>query len=239
MTTSQTLQTISALLLATVLAACGAQRGTPAAPHITTFSATPDTLAAAGGDATLRWEVQGAATELVVTPGVGPVSGSSIRVSPEVTTRYTLTASNAVGRHSAKTTVKVPEAPGLSGIPSADLTGPWVFDIVGDRGTRVSGQLHLDTAITYGGAAALWGVVSDCRGAKAVCEGAFSGGLIHEPGTEVYRFGLGEADGALAFIGRDEDGRLAQNVPLHFMLEGRGTVEEGEPATFVAYQLGK
>jgi len=236
LTTSQVTAT---LLLATVLAACGAQRGIPTAPHITTFSAIPDTLAATGGDATLRWEVQGAVTELVVTPGVGPVSGSSVRVSPEVTTRYTLTASNAVGRHSARTTVKVPEAPGLSGVPNADLTGPWVFEIAGDRGTRVSGELHLDTAVTYGGVAALWGAVSDCRGAEAVCEGAPSGGLIHEPGTDVYRFALGEVDGALAFIGRDEDGRLAQNVPLHFMLEGRGTVGEGEPATFVAYQLGK
>lgn len=237
--TSQTLQTISTLLLVTVLAACGAQRGTPTAPRITTFSATPDTLAATGGDATLRWEVRGAATKIVVTPGVGPVSGSSVRVSPEVTTRYTLTASNALGRHSARTTVKVPEAPGLSGVPNADLTGPWVFEIVGDEGTRVSGELRLDTAVTYEGAAALWGAVSDCRGAEAVCAGASSGGLIHEPGTEVYRFGLGELGGTLAFIGRDEDGRLAQNVPLHFMLEGRGTVGEGEPATFVAYQLGK
>lgn len=72
-------------------------------PVIRTFTASPATIAA-GGTSTLSWEVIGA-TSLNISPEVGPVSGTSITVQPATRTEYTLTASNAAGTATARTTV--------------------------------------------------------------------------------------------------------------------------------------
>jgi hypothetical protein len=56
------------------------------------------------------------ANNLRIDPGVGEVTGSSVTVSPAKTTEYTLTASNAAGARTAKTTVTV-EANGGGGNP--------------------------------------------------------------------------------------------------------------------------
>lgn len=227
-------------LLSALLAACGAQQAAPPVPLIESFSADPATLATAGRVVTLSWDIQGSATTVTLEPGVGAVVGSSVTVAPKVTTTYTLTAGNAAGSRSAQTTVTVrPSEPEAAAPPSnRALFGPWVFEIVGEEGSTVSGELRADTAASYQGTPGVWGSVSDCRGDATFCAEARSGGIVHKPGTDVYRFGLGHEDMTLSFWGKDDDGRLAENTPLHFMLEGRGRIGD-ERAMFKVYQLGK
>jgi hypothetical protein len=64
-------------------------------PAIASFTATPAKLAP-GQSATLGWSATGA-TSLRIDPGVGAVTGSSVKVTPTATTVYTLTATNAFG----------------------------------------------------------------------------------------------------------------------------------------------
>jgi hypothetical protein len=70
------------------------------APTIASFSASPASIAS-GAASTLRWSVSGA-DSLSISPGVGPVSGSSATVRPATSTEYTLTATNAGGSTKAK-----------------------------------------------------------------------------------------------------------------------------------------
>lgn len=76
-------------------------------PQIVTFVANPQTISA-GQSTQLCWQVNGA-TSISISPGVG--SGLSANacaaVSPQQTTTYTLTASNATGQIQANTTVNV------------------------------------------------------------------------------------------------------------------------------------
>lgn len=231
----------SVLLSAAVIAGCGEQRTALSVPHIVSFSATQETLVAARNDATLSWEVEGSPAQLVITPDVGLVRGSSVRVAPVVTTVYTLTADNTLGSHSARTTVSVPTKPNPTPPEPApsDLMGPWVFEIVGDRGTEVSGEFYLDDEFVYNGASGLRGAVYECRGEKYICNHALTGSVVYDSDAEVYGFSLGVVGGTLVFSGKDEDGKLTQNAPLHYLLEGRGTLGRSERVTFVTYQLGK
>ena len=74
-------------------------------PIITNFAASP-TVIFRGGQATLTWEVSNA-TDVTIS-GVGIVStAGSVTVTPDRTTTYTLTASNAVGEASATSKVVV------------------------------------------------------------------------------------------------------------------------------------
>jgi hypothetical protein len=81
----------------------------PSAPVITLFSADPQVIDA-GGTSTLTWEVSNATT-VSISPGVGSVAliGTFV-VSPEETTTYTLTASNAAGNVTANVNVTVSSA---------------------------------------------------------------------------------------------------------------------------------
>jgi hypothetical protein len=73
------------------------------APVIGSFTANPATVAA-GQPVTLSWNATGA-SYFVVSPEVGAVRGSSVVVIPEKTTTYTLYATNAYGRSSARVKV--------------------------------------------------------------------------------------------------------------------------------------
>lgn len=75
------------------------------APVIQSFGATPASIMT-GQSSTLSWQVAGA-SNLSISPTIGPVSGTSVSVSPAATTTFTLTATNSVGSVSAKTTVTV------------------------------------------------------------------------------------------------------------------------------------
>lgn len=91
------------------------------APSITTFTASPTSLAVGGGSVTLAWTVSGA-TALSIDNGVGPVTPlTSGTVAPAVTasTPFTLTATNANGLSVATASVCV-----ASGAVTAAITSP-------------------------------------------------------------------------------------------------------------------
>ena len=75
------------------------------APTITSFAATPAKLTA-GQSSTLSWAVTGS-PGLIINPGVGAVTGTSVNVTPSATTSYTLTATNSFGSATLSTTATV------------------------------------------------------------------------------------------------------------------------------------
>jgi hypothetical protein len=81
----------------------------PSTPLITSFLADPQVIES-GGTSTLTWEVSNATT-VTISPSVGSVAliGTFV-VSPEETTIYTLTASNASGNVTANVNVTVSSA---------------------------------------------------------------------------------------------------------------------------------
>ena len=85
-----------------------------AAPAITSFEATPSSLAA-GGSATLQWEVTNAST-VNIDQEIGAVALSGNRsITPVSTTTYKLTATNQYGSSTATTQVSVTGASPSSG----------------------------------------------------------------------------------------------------------------------------
>ena len=112
---------VSLIFLLFVFTAC--DQVSTSAPRITNFSASP---LDASGNATLSWRVSGEVTSLTVDQGVGEVTGqSSVSVRPAQSTTYTLTARNAQGENSARTTVTVTGeiTPPPAGDDSAAPTG--------------------------------------------------------------------------------------------------------------------
>jgi len=75
------------------------------APVISSLTATPSVISP-GQTATLNWTGTGA-SYFIVSPQVGAVRGSSVVVTPTVTTKYILYSTNAYGRTSAAVTVTV------------------------------------------------------------------------------------------------------------------------------------
>lgn len=114
-------QSLSALLLVLTLVACsGAGAPGGSLPVISSFSATPAEIEQ-GDPVTLSWAVSGANT-LVIYPGGSDVTGASeLSVSPEHSTIYTLSASNAFGTTKRTVTVVVDGQPPISG-PGALIT---------------------------------------------------------------------------------------------------------------------
>jgi hypothetical protein len=85
-----------------------AEASGPAAPVVSSFTASPQTIFQ-GQSATLSWAMTGnPAPTVTINNGVGDVSGrSSITVSPTQTTTYTLTATNSLGTVTKTATVAV------------------------------------------------------------------------------------------------------------------------------------
>lgn len=98
-----------AALLAALVACGGLLPPAVEAPEITAFTATPDSIDA-GGTSTLEWTVAGA-TSITLSDGTNPVDfpagATSLVVSPDATTSYTLTATNAGGNDTAQVTVTI------------------------------------------------------------------------------------------------------------------------------------
>jgi hypothetical protein len=92
---------------------------------ITSFTATP-AIITQGQGTTLAWTLS-EAWSASIDQGIGPVSGSSVTVTPSSDTTYTLTASNAAGSiSSAKLTVHVvppPKIASFSATPSVIAGG--------------------------------------------------------------------------------------------------------------------
>jgi hypothetical protein len=76
-----------------------------ASPAIGAFN-TSATYIRKGGSVTLSWSTTGAIYN-IISPTVGPVRGTSIMVSPNTTTTYTLYSTNQYGRNTATVTVAV------------------------------------------------------------------------------------------------------------------------------------
>jgi RHS repeat-associated protein len=93
-----------------------------AMPSIASFTASPSTLTK-GQNSTLSWSVSDA-TSLSIS-GIGTVTGSNLSVTPNATTTYTLTATNAVGSITASTTVTVlpPVISSFTPSPSSIILG--------------------------------------------------------------------------------------------------------------------
>lgn len=96
-----------------------------AAPTITSFTASPGSIATPGESVTLNWTVEGPVTGLEIDQGVGSVSGTSQVVNPTATTTYILTARNSAGSNSRSTVVSVTTAPPPIQPPTgSDVTPP-------------------------------------------------------------------------------------------------------------------
>ncbi|MDG2126326.1 MAG: hypothetical protein P8J87_21670, partial [Verrucomicrobiales bacterium] len=96
---------------------------TGAAPAITSFTASPDTLTTLGQTATLSWSTVGA-TSNVIDNRIGDVTGQTdITVTPTSLTRYQLTATNDFGSTTASTTIAVTNDP---------APGAWTLAVIPD-----------------------------------------------------------------------------------------------------------
>jgi len=80
-----------------------------AAPSIESFGASATTIVS-GQSVTLSWSVVGAAS-LTISPATGVVTGTSVSVTPAVSTVYTLTAQNTAGRAESSVAVAVGAGP--------------------------------------------------------------------------------------------------------------------------------
>lgn len=96
------------LAVAAVLALASCSAPTSLAPRVTSFAATPNSIAG-GSSATLSWNLQdGTDATLSIDHGVGDVTGeTSVTVHPAQTTTYTLVATHGSLADSARTTVTV------------------------------------------------------------------------------------------------------------------------------------
>ena len=94
--------------------------GIPAAPTITSFTASPSSLPDAGGSVTLAWNVSGA-TALSIDNGVGsvtPLTSGTVTPTVTATTPFTLSATNGNGISVATASVCV------AGLVTASVTSP-------------------------------------------------------------------------------------------------------------------
>ncbi|MDR3673377.1 MAG: IPT/TIG domain-containing protein [Holophaga sp.] len=131
------------LILAGSLLGCGSQGaaqppGHPAAPTITSFSASPAAINP-GDTAQLTWEVSGATT--LAVSSFGAVSGTGTTVAPASTTTYTLIVSNAAGstRATAEVAVKVGVGVGpRSVVLLAGTSQPFTATVTGSSNTAVT-----------------------------------------------------------------------------------------------------
>ena len=107
---------ICATFLALALTACPTQN-TLKLPKIVSFTATPNSLPAGGGEVTLSWTVSDAG-QLALDHGIGAVSGSGTTRTVTQSTTFTLTATNTSGSESKTASVSVAGSPP----PSIGLT---------------------------------------------------------------------------------------------------------------------
>ncbi len=116
LTATNTTGTVTATALVTVTE--------PNLPSISSFTANPMDIAQ-GGISALNWMTSGATT-ITITPGTFASTSAtgSTNVSPEVTTTYVLTATNAAGSltKTAAVTVSAPTAPTITSFTASPTT---------------------------------------------------------------------------------------------------------------------
>jgi len=105
------------VLLSTIAAiGCGGSGSeSGAGPSITSFTATPASLPAGGGNVTLSWSVSGASA-LSIDQGVGDVTGMTSKVVAVTSSRtFTLTATHGAASNTEHATVNVAATSTVSG----------------------------------------------------------------------------------------------------------------------------
>ncbi|MGI5864104.1 MAG: BACON domain-containing protein [Myxococcales bacterium] len=110
----------------------------PVAPSIVSFEPSAAAIDL-GSSTTLSWEVTGSAPmTLTVSPRSIDVSGQqSLEVTPTTMTEYTLTAKNAAGQVSAKTTIEVR-------IPDIGAPAPSALSLAAYTGESATAQVSFD-----------------------------------------------------------------------------------------------
>jgi hypothetical protein len=91
-------------------------------PVISSFTATPSSITS-GGSSTLAWSITGSPTSVSIDNGLGAQIGSSVSVSPAVTTTYKITATNSFGTTTATVTVTVTPPAGSNLYIASSATG--------------------------------------------------------------------------------------------------------------------
>src|SRR5579863_2173609 len=95
----------------------------PTLPTISSFTASPTSITL-GGISTLSWTTSGATTLNIAPGNLASTSASgSVNVSPETTTNYVLTATNAAGSVTAKATVTLTSTGGPLSITTTSCPG--------------------------------------------------------------------------------------------------------------------
>ena len=148
------------------LAACGEMGGDTGggepvinnAPEISSFSASPETIAE-GDSTTLSWTIEGDAQTLTLANDIDDeerdVTGeTSVTVSPVEDTVYLLIAENSAGEDTATTTVAVTPADTSNPDPTPPAKAPVIDSFTATPGTLEEGQSSTLTWELSGGAAA-------------------------------------------------------------------------------------
>jgi peptidoglycan-associated lipoprotein len=166
----------------------------PAAPAIAQFTAEPTSILI-GQSSTLRWQVTGDVTSVVIDQTIGTVQNTgSRRVFPSRSTTYMLTAVGPGGGVTASVTVKVSEAPAPPPIVAPRPAGAVTFE------QRVANSVQ-DVFFDYDqseigaegqsvltqDAAALKALLADFPNAIIMVEGH-----CDERGSAEYNLGLGD-----------------------------------------------
>ncbi len=142
-------------------------------PTVVTFNANPSTIIS-GDTSKLNWEVSGA-TQVTIDNGIGNVALSGDRaVTPNTTTTYTLTATNAGGKVTTATTQVVVSASSTAPVVPTPITPP----ISPSAGDLPSIDLFIanPSFITTGGTTTLKWIVSNAT-AVTINPGVGSFGL--------------------------------------------------------------
>ncbi|MGB8031887.1 MAG: hypothetical protein WCF30_19720 [Terracidiphilus sp.] len=115
LTATNTTGSVTATLVVTVTQ--------PTLPTISSFTASPTSITL-GGISTLSWTTSGATTLNIAPGNLASTSASgNVNVSPETTTTYVLTATNAAGSVTASATVTLTSAGGTLSITTTSCPG--------------------------------------------------------------------------------------------------------------------
>ena len=123
---------LATLFFAPLLLAAQCNQNPPpsGAVKITSFTASPNSLPATGGNVTLAWTTEGATT-LSIDGGVGEVTGTSVVVTNlTVTKTFTLTASKGADKVTATTTTQVAKP------DDKDTTPPQMVSLTPSNGSK-------------------------------------------------------------------------------------------------------
>ena len=206
--------TLTVLLTACPGVSGGNNGNNSGAPQITSFTATPNVISAAGQPVTLNWVITGVPTSLSISGSDGTnlssLSGTNYVVNPTTTTTYTLTATNSSGTDDEMITVNVggtvtPPTDGSRTVSfgvSLLQTGPFQSDADGNisagdsRIVNVAAGNTFYASVSYSGPSSVTGVTIYLANSSPA---NFKSDLV--TGTDVNGFTLGEAVGGCATDG--------------------------------------